>query len=179
MNETLMVLKREFFINSKLNLSNLPGIVIMVALLVYFGITIDSLNLILILFPALNLLYPMVYLNNVYLQQLKDKELQFISSLPVQKNNLVAIEVKIKDWKTALHQAYSNLYVADYSHVALWHHTIPNVDFSIFQQVGIGILEVNGSCEQKLKPKKSKLVISKNKRYAKNQCLLQEIDYFV
>lgn len=102
-----------------------------------------------------------------------------IDLVSLQNHDLLAIEVKVNDWKTALQQAYSNLYVADYSYVALWHQTIPHIDLSIFQGVGIGILEINGSCIEKLRAKKSKLVISNKKQYAKNQCLLQEIDEFV
>ena len=63
--------------------------------------------------------------------------------------------------------------MADYSYVALWHKTIPNVDTSLFENLGIGVLEVNGVCEKRITAKKSKLVIPKRKRYAKKQCNLQ------
>ncbi len=87
---------------------------------------------------------------------------------------MISIEVKISNWKKALQQAYTNLYVSDYSYVALWHKTIPNIDRAIFKNLGIGILEVNGSCEEIIKAKRSKLVIPKCKVYAKNKCKSKE-----
>ncbi|WOV93621.1 MAG: hypothetical protein R1F52_03050 [Candidatus Nitrosoabyssus spongiisocia] len=98
-----------------------------------------------------------------------------IDIVALKNQKLVSIEVKISNWKKVLQQAYTNLYVADYSYVALWHKTMPNVDISLFENLGIGILEINGSCEKKLSAKKSKLVISKRRRYAKKQCTLQEM----
>ena len=98
--------------------------------------------------------------------------------LVVLKNQeLISIEVKISNWKKVLQQAYSNLYVFDYSYVALWHKTIPNVDIDIFKTLGIGILQVNGSCQEILKAKKSKLVIPRCKNYARKAleaCRLME-----
>jgi len=96
-----------------------------------------------------------------------------IDIVTLRNQKLVSIEVKISNWKKALQQAYTNLYVADYSYVALWHKTIPNVDTSLFENLGIGILEVNGFCEKRITAKKSKLVIPKRRRYAKKQCKLQ------
>ncbi len=95
--------------------------------------------------------------------------------LVILKNQkLISIEVKISNWKKALQQAYANLYVFDYSYVALWYKTIPNVDTDIFKTLGIGILEVNGSCQEIVKAKKSKLVIPRCKNYAKNKCKSKE-----
>ncbi len=97
-----------------------------------------------------------------------------IDMVTLKNKNLVSIEVKINNWKKALQQAYANLYVFDYSYVALWHKTIPNIDTDIFKNLGIGILEVNGSCEEIVKAKRSKLVIPGSKKYAKNNCKLRE-----
>ena len=93
-----------------------------------------------------------------------------IDLVTIKKKELVSIEVKISNWRKALQQAYANLYVFDYSYVALWHQTIHNVDKTIFEKLGIGILEVNISCEEILKAEKSNRVISKCKTYAKNKC---------
>jgi len=92
----------------------------------------------------------------------------------LKNQKLISIEVKISNWRKALQQAYANLYVFDYSYVALWHKTIPNVDTAIFKNLGIGILEVNGSCQEVVKAKRSKLVISRCKSYAKNKCKSKE-----
>jgi hypothetical protein len=99
-----------------------------------------------------------------------------IDMVTLKNQKMVSIEVKISNWKKALQQAYANLYVFDYSYVALWHKTVPNVDTVIFKNLGIGILEVNGSCEEIMKAKPSKLVIPKCKMYAKNNCRLKEGD---
>lgn len=93
-----------------------------------------------------------------------------IDMVILRNQKLVSIEVKISNWKKALQQAYSNLYVFDYSYVALWHKTVPNVDTDIFKNLGIGILEVNGTCKEIVKAKRSKLVIPRSKNYAKNKC---------
>ena len=91
-----------------------------------------------------------------------------IDMVTLKNRRLISIEVKINNWKKALQQAYSNLYVFDYSYVALWHKTVPNVDLKIFKELGIGILEVNESCNEVIKAKRSTLVIPSSKNYVKN-----------
>lgn len=91
------------------------------------------------------------------------------------KRKMISIEVKVNNWKKALQQAYANLYVFDYSYVALWHKTIPNVDTDIFKNLGIGILEVNGSCKEIVKAKKSRLIVPRCNIYAKNKCKSDEV----
>ena len=98
-----------------------------------------------------------------------------IDLVTLKNHKLIAIEVKLHNWKNALQQAYTNLYAVDYSYVALWHKTIPRVDMSIFQNYGIGMLEVNGTCEEKIKARRSKLIIPKRRRYVKGQCKLQGV----
>ena len=93
-----------------------------------------------------------------------------IDLVVVKKQTIISIEVKISNWRKALQQAYVNLYSFDYSYVALWHKTVPNVDVNIFKNLGIGILKVDDSCEEIVKAKKSKLVILSGKNYAKNRC---------
>ncbi len=93
-----------------------------------------------------------------------------IDMVTFQNRKLVSIEVKVSNWRKALQQAYSNLYVSDYSYVALWHKTVPNVDTYIFKNLGIGILKVNGSCEVITKAKRSRKVIPRCRIYAKNKC---------
>ena len=90
-----------------------------------------------------------------------------IDLVVLENQKLISIEVKISNWKKVLQQAYANLYVFDYSYVALWHKTTPNIDTDIFKTLGIGILQVNGSCQEILKPKKSKLIIPRCKNYVR------------
>ena len=97
-----------------------------------------------------------------------------IDMVTLKNQKLVSIEVKVSNWRKALQQAYANLYVFDYSYVALWHKTLPNVDTVIFKNLGIGILEVNGSCEEIIKAKRSKLIVPRCRIYAKNKCKSKE-----
>ncbi len=78
-------------------------------------------------------------------------------------NIMISIEVKISDWRKALQQAFSNLYVFDYSYVALWHKTVPNVNTAIFKNLGIGILKVDDFCKETVKARRSKLIVPKCK----------------
>ena len=100
----------------------------------------------------------------------------------LRNKRLISIEAKICNWRKALQQAYSNLYVSDYSYVALWHKAVPNIDEDIFANLGIGVLAVSGSlgemtnglCNEILKAKKSNLIVQKCNAYVKNECKLQE-----
>lgn len=98
-----------------------------------------------------------------------------IDMVTMKKNKIVAIEVKVNDWKTSLKQAYSNLFVSDYSYVAIWHKTLPNIDRDIFNELGIGLLEVNGSCEMKIEAKKSPYADDISKQFVKKHCETREI----
>ena len=93
-----------------------------------------------------------------------------IDMVTMKKNKIVAIAVKVNDWKTSLKQAYSNLFVSDYSYVAIWHKTLPNMDLNIFDELGIGLLEVNGSCEMKIEAKKSRYADNVTKQFVKKHC---------
>ena len=92
----------------------------------------------------------------------------------IKNSKITTIEVKINNWRKALHQAYANLYVFDYSYVAMWYKAIPNMDIDLFRKLGIGVLKVNETCEEILKAKQSKLTIAKTKNYAKNYCKLKK-----
>ena len=84
---------------------------------------------------------------------------------------LHAVELKVRDWKGALRQAYANLYAADFSHVALWHETASRIDASPFEAHGIGLLRVTSTeCETALEPKRSRLVIPERREYVRQYC---------
>lgn len=87
----------------------------------------------------------------------------------------ISIEAKLKDWKGACLQAQRYLCFSDYSYVALPSETIKNVDLSIFQESGIGVLSIKGkkieeilfakrsaSCDYILKYISTSKVIEKN-----------------
>ena len=93
-----------------------------------------------------------------------------IDMVVVKNQSIIAIEVKINNWRKVLQQAYTNLYSFDYSYVALWHKTIPNIDVDLFKKLGIGVLKVGNSCEEVLKARRSKLVIASGRDYAMDKC---------
>ena len=95
-----------------------------------------------------------------------------IDMVCVRGRRVHAIELKVRDWRGALRQAYTNLYVADYSHVALWHEYVRNVDKDMFVRFGVGLLSVGDSCGRVIKPKRSLKVIPERRAYVLTQCRL-------
>ena len=73
----------------------------------------------------------------------------------VNKNNseIVAVELKVKNWKNAFRQALSNTFCSHKSYIAIWHEYYKNINLRLLEKYGIGVLEVNGRIEEKLKPK--------------------------
>lgn len=55
---------------------------------------------------------------------------------------MVAVELKVHDWKTAVRQALFDTHCAHLSYVALWHETIPNVDKTWLERSGVGLISV-------------------------------------
>ncbi len=55
---------------------------------------------------------------------------------------MVAVELKVHDWKTAVRQALFDTQCAHLSYVALWHKTIPNVDKTWLEKTGVGLISV-------------------------------------
>ena len=54
--------------------------------------------------------------------------------------NFIAIEVKIKDWKQGLYQAWKYNTFAEKSFLALYKKYAKNVDISMFQQYNVGLI---------------------------------------
>lgn len=82
-----------------------------------------------------------------------------------------AIELKVRDWRGAFRQAYSNLYMADYSHVGLWHERVPRADHDMFAKCGIGLLSVGRSCDVVVGAKRSRKTLPERRRYVLAQCI--------
>ena len=94
-----------------------------------------------------------------------------IDMVAIKSRRMNAIELKVRDWRGALRQAYSNLYTADYSYAALWHEAAARVDCAIFRAHGIGVLRVKRrGCEVMIAPKKSPHVIPELRAYALEYC---------
>lgn len=69
----------------------------------------------------------------------------------------IAVELKIKDWKKGLRQAYRNLFYAKYSFLAIQWKRIRSIDLNVFARYGIGVIAINGNANLVLEPKPSKM----------------------
>lgn len=54
----------------------------------------------------------------------------------------IAVELKVKNWKKALKQAYQNLFYAQNSYVGIWHETLNETIASSINNYGLGVLKV-------------------------------------
>jgi hypothetical protein len=76
-------------------------------------------------------------------------------------NDIASIELKLRDWKRALAQAYLNLRVSNYSYVALPEPIWNRIDKRIYTasiEHGIGLLSVDGVTKLVLRPERSKRI---------------------
>lgn len=74
-------------------------------------------------------------------------------------NELVAIEVKVKNWKRALQQAVVYRLCADKVWVSIWHKNVHNIEKGLFDKYGIGVLNIKKEGIRVVKkPKKVKIV---------------------
>lgn len=65
---------------------------------------------------------------------------------------VVAIELKVRDWRRALHQALLNRYVADESYVAMWWTAATRECESECARFGIGLLSIEERAVQVIVP---------------------------
>jgi hypothetical protein len=74
------------------------------------------------------------------------------------RNEITSVELKTRDWRRAIHQAFLDLSVSDYSFIALPHSTCRRIETSMLNEAlnyGIGILRVDGVAIQIIKPKRN------------------------
>jgi len=84
-----------------------------------------------------------------------------IDIIAVRRNKVVAVELKMRRWKKAIQQAYLNLRVTDYSYIALPEVALGRIDTNMYYEAynwGIGILSVDGTAKQIMRPKRSKKI---------------------
>ena len=70
-----------------------------------------------------------------------------IDLLGIQRRRMVAVELKIRNWRHAICQAYLGSLCADLVYVAVPDSTIRTVEKKIFVDNGVGLLSVNGGVE--------------------------------
>jgi hypothetical protein len=83
---------------------------------------------------------------------------------------VIAIEAKIANWRKALQQAFLNLFVAEYSYVAVPEIRLRSIDRDCFGRAGIGLLAVNGSVDSVLEPSLSSHTLAEKKKYVLDWC---------
>lgn len=94
------------------------------------------------------------------------KEIPFLEKridlLCVNKDQILSIELKIKDWKRVLWQAYINQLFTTKSYVCIWHKTLNCIDKNEFAKFGIGIISMDEKSNfiTILEAKKSKYMYS-------------------
>jgi len=73
------------------------------------------------------------------------------------RSEVVSVELKLENWKEAIDQARLNLRVSDYSYVALREQSrgFSGELLSLFIQYGIGLLCINGTAYEVLRPDRS------------------------
>ena len=78
--------------------------------------------------------------------RLAQKHIDLVTKCPVSKE-VWAIEVKIRDWKGAYHQALLNMMACNKSFVAIWHeHAGPALQNQhVFSDKGIGLMVVDSN----------------------------------
>ena len=70
-----------------------------------------------------------------------------------QLTEIIAVELKLKDWKKALKQALYNTFCSHKSYVAIWYKYSINIQLDWFKQSGVGVLRVDeNKTEEILKP---------------------------
>ncbi len=73
---------------------------------------------------------------------------------------VVAVELKIHDWRRGFKQALRNLLIAKYSFLALQWKKHRRVNLEIFAKYGVGVIAVNGAAKIVLEPRESKIFLS-------------------
>jgi len=83
---------------------------------------------------------------------------------------VIAVEAKISDWKTAVKQAFRNLFSVDFSYVAVPEARASRIDTVVFKEAGIGLLAVDGDVTRVVDPIQSVLTVPEKKRFVVEAC---------
>lgn len=66
-----------------------------------------------------------------------------VVALDMSRDEVVAVEVKVRRWRDAVRQAYLNQLTVDRAFVAVWHQHASAVDVEVLQGRGIGLMLVS------------------------------------
>lgn len=82
-----------------------------------------------------------------------------IIALDNEKDVLIAVEVKVKNWKRAFRQALRYKLCSDETYVALHSKYIHNIDLRRFEKNGIGVISIHddGDIDFMIKPQRNEI----------------------
>lgn len=73
---------------------------------------------------------------------------------------IIAVEVKVKDWKRALRQSFKRLFYVDRCYIAISTNYVKNVNLDKVNRHGIGLIAVDGYAEIVIEARKSDKILS-------------------
>lgn len=92
-----------------------------------------------------------------------DKSRREIDMICLEKraySEIIAVEVKVKDWKGALRQSFKRLFYVDRCYIALSANYVKYVNLDKINRHGIGLIAVDGYAEIMIEPRKSDKILS-------------------
>ena len=96
-----------------------------------------------------------------------------ILCLNKRKPEIIAIETKIRDWRTALRQAFTRLFYVDRSYIALPEKYLSKIDKVLAKKYGIGVISVDGHAKIVQRAEKSSKVMKWRK-----EMIIKDISIF-
>jgi len=74
-------------------------------------------------------------------------------------NELHAIELKLKDWKSALNQIETNQLCANYCYLGIWYKNKESVPKEVLKRYGFGLIAIDkNKCDVLIPPEKSPIL---------------------
>lgn len=87
--------------------------------------------------------------------QIDNRKIDWIF-LDDKRSEIIAVELKIRDWKQVLKQSLSNTFCSHMSYAAIWHKYHKSINLDKFRHHGIGVLVVKkDSVEEIIRPEKN------------------------
>ena len=85
-------------------------------------------------------------------------------------NNLHAIELKIKDWRSALNQMDTNQLCANFCYLGIWHKNEKLVPKEVMKKYGFGLISIDkNKCDIIIPPKISPILNNNYNNLIKKQ----------
>lgn len=100
------------------------------------------------------------YVADIFISLYRDNDIKKFNSKEVK---FIAIEVKIKDWKQGLYQAWRYNSFAEKSYLAIYEKYTKNIDINLFKEYNVGLIVFNENKIKVLnKPRGNKFSMSSN-----------------